>query len=311
VRTLAEVAGALQLAGGDHAVLADPTTAHAVASGHQLLSRHEVPGVSLTADATPEGITAHMIVRRAVKLSTPIHLCFGVLEPVGTQRVTLRVTLEDQASAGVVAHCFFPRAERVEHLMEATVDVAPGAELRYHEGHYHGPYGGVVAVPKAVVRLDRGARYFSDFALTTGRVGRLAIDYRVEAGDGAVAELTARVFGRGDDEIRIAEELALVGRGARGLLKTRVALEDDASAEVVNTTVGGAEGARGHIDCLEIVKDRARASAVPLVRVTHSLAKVTHEAAIGTVDRTQLETLMARGLDPEQAVDMIVGGILR
>jgi Fe-S cluster assembly scaffold protein SufB len=53
------------------------------------------------------------------------------------------------------------------------------------------------------------------------------------------------------------------------------------------------------------------ASAVPLARVVHPLAKVTHEAAIGTVDRKQLETLMARGLTPDEAVDMIVKGVLR
>ena len=63
-------------------------------------------------------------------------------------------------------------------------------------------------------------------------------------------------------------------------------------------------------DCLEIVKDRALASAQPIVKVSHSEDKVTHEAAIGSVDYYQLETLMARGLAPEQAVDLIVGGLL-
>jgi Fe-S cluster assembly scaffold protein SufB len=41
------------------------------------------------------------------------------------------------------------------------------------------------------------------------------------------------------------------------------------------------------------------------------MAKITHEAAIGGVDQQQLETLMARGLTPEQAVYMIVKGLLR
>ncbi|MCF6291434.1 MAG: SufD family Fe-S cluster assembly protein [Desulfobacterales bacterium] len=73
----------------------------------------------------------------------------------------------------------------------------------------------------------------------------------------------------------------------------------------------GAAGARGHVDCLEIVCDNATASAIPIVRVTNPLAKVTHEAAIGSVDKRQLETLMAHGLTPEEAVDVIVKGILR
>ena len=34
-------------------------------------------------------------------------------------------------------------------------------------------------------------------------------------------------------------------------------------------------------------------------------------AAMGSVDKQELETLMARGLAPEQAVELIVSGILR
>jgi Fe-S cluster assembly scaffold protein SufB len=62
---------------------------------------------------------------------------------------------------------------------------------------------------------------------------------------------------------------------------------------------------------MEIVKDNAVAKAVPIVKVTHPLAKVTHEAAIGSVDKKQIETLMAHGLTPEEAVDVIVKGILK
>ncbi len=47
------------------------------------------------------------------------------------------------------------------------------------------------------------------------------------------------------------------------------------------------------------------------MNVTNPLAKVTHEAAIGSVDKRQLETLMAHGLTPEEAVDVIVKGVLR
>jgi Fe-S cluster assembly scaffold protein SufB len=47
------------------------------------------------------------------------------------------------------------------------------------------------------------------------------------------------------------------------------------------------------------------------VKVTHPLAKVTHEAAIGAVDQKELETLMAHGLDSEQATELIVSGMLQ
>lgn len=72
-----------------------------------------------------------------------------------------------------------------------------------------------------------------------------------------------------------------------------------------------AAGARGYVDCTEIIRGQGVVSAGPIVKVTHPEAKVTHEAAIGSVDRQQLETLMARGLTPEEAVHRIVGGLLR
>jgi hypothetical protein len=46
------------------------------------------------------------------------------------------------------------------------------------------------------------------------------------------------------------------------------------------------------------------------VRVSHPQAKVTREAAIGSVDQKQLDALMARGLTPEEAVDRIILGML-
>jgi hypothetical protein len=103
----------------------------------------------------------------------------------------------------------------------------------------------------------------------------------------------------------------LNGKHARGLIKTRVAVCGQASSEVIGITHGNAEGARGHMDCMEIVRDQAIATAEPIVKVTHPLAKITHEAAVGTVDQKQLETLMAHGLMPEQAVDMVITGMLR
>jgi Fe-S cluster assembly scaffold protein SufB len=195
--------------------------------------------------------------------------------------------------------------------MEGVIDIGEGAEMRYAETHFHGMYGGVEAIPKAVVNVGKNGRYLGEFTLINGLVGRLDIDYAVQAEENGVVELTARVFGHGRDTIVIKEKVVLAGENSRGLIKTRVAIEDEATAEITGITEGNAAGARGHVDCMEIVKDNAVASAIPMVRVTNPLAKVTHEAAIGSVDKRQMETLMVHGLSPEEAVDVIVKGILR
>ncbi len=308
---LNELMLALGEAGGDRGVLADAGTAHLVASGHRILSARDLPGIEVKAKETMSGISATVTVKAGVKIKNPVHMCFGVLHKKGTQKIRMDVRLESGSSAHFIAHCIFPKAEKVRHLMDAVVDIGEGAEMRYSETHFHGFFGGIEVVPRSRITVHRNGRFFSDFTLTSGRVGKLALDYTVEAGEDSVAELAARVFGHAVDDVRIRDQVVLSGRNARGLIKTRVAIEDRATAEVTGITEGNAAGARGHVDCMEIVKDGAVAKAVPIVQVNNPLAKVTHEAAIGSVDKRQMETLMAHGLSPEEAVDVIVKGILR
>jgi Fe-S cluster assembly scaffold protein SufB len=302
---------ALGESGGDKAILANRDIAHLAVSGHKILSMRDVGGLAVDAREIRQGINAKVTVRSGVKIKNPVHLCFGILHKKGTQKIKMDVKLEKDSSAHFIAHCIFPRAEKVRHIMDAVVEIGENAEMRYSETHYHGQYGGIDVLPKAEIIVGKGGRYLADFVLTTGRVGRLDMDYSVEACENAVTELTARVFGHADDEIKIKEKVVLSGENSRGLIKTRVAIEDDAKGEVTGITEGNAAGSRGHVDCMEIVKDRAVAKAVPIVNVTNPLAKVTHEAAIGSIDKRQLETLMAHGLTPAEATDIIVRGILK
>lgn len=309
--TFDDMLAALSAVYADAATLGDPRIAHLVVDSNTVVSRHAIPGVELRAEKRGDRITAELVVAQGARIETPIHTCIGFLAPRGAQNIQIRLRIESRASATVLAHCLFPNAETGSHTMDANVEIGAGAALRYMEGHYHGLAGGMKVSPNLSVHVAAGARYFSDFSLTEGRVGVLDIRQRVEAAEDAIAEISARVSGSGADEIRIRDELVLAGRASRGLIKTRIALAGDARAEVVSITRGQAEGARGHMDCLELVRDRAAARAEPIVDVSHPLAKVTHEAAVGTVDQNQLETLMAHGLAPEDAIDVIVTGILR
>jgi uncharacterized protein len=308
---LAPLISALRLVGEDPADVLGPGTAHLVAYGHELVSRGQVPGIAMDAASGSEGIRARIRVENGARIVRPVHLCFGLFQRSGVQNIDLDLQLETGAQATFWSHCLFAQAERARHRMIARVEVAEGASLIYQEAHYHGASGDIEVTPKASIRLAPGAGYRADFSLVQGRVGRLDVDYEVDVGAGAVAELTSKVYGHGDDHIRIREVLRLNGERARGLIRSRVAADGEAVAEVLGITEGNAPYARGHVDCLEIVRERARVSAQPEVRVSHPLAKVTHEAAIGSVDHRQLETLMSRGIAPEEAVDIIVRGMLR
>jgi len=137
------------------------------------------------------------------------------------------------------------------------------------------------------------------------------IDVEVDAQENALVELNAKAYGIQRDQIRVREIIRLNGKNAHGLAKTRIAVKDQAVSDVVTITEGNAPAAKGHMDCTEIVRDNGRASNNPVVQVSNSLAQVTHEAAIGTVNRKELETLMARGMSEDDAVDLIIRAMIR
>ncbi len=303
---------AYEKAGGDSSALLSKDVAKLVIHENKVLSADGVTGIKIEAKETETGVNIYFLVEEGAKIQRPVHLCFGILPQEGLQEIILKVNAQDNSEVNVIAHCIFPNAVKVIHKMDAEIEIGNNAKFNYKETHYHGDFGGIEVIPKARVTLGEKALYENTFSLALGCVGKLDFDYEIFCGARSVAELTAKVYGKKDDIIKIAEKVNLNGNSARSLIKTRVVLRDRAKAEVIGETYGNAPYARGHVDCIELVNGtEAVATAIPIVSVTNEKAKVTHEAAIGSIDRRQVETLMARGLDENEAVDVIVRGLLR
>jgi Fe-S cluster assembly scaffold protein SufB len=284
--------------------------AHLEVHGNEVVGAHLVPGLDVDVDTISDGIEAHIRVHEGVRLAQPVHLCFGMLPADGLQHIVMTVDVEARSFASVQAHCTFPNAVDITHKMDAVVTVAPGATYEYFERHLHGREGGVLVVPKTRVHVGEGARFKTEFELIKGMAGVIDFDYDADCDAESVLEMVTRIIGRGHDKVTIRETGRLIGEGARAVLNSYLALRDDSRAEVYNTLSATAPYARGHVDCKEIVQDRAVAKAVPIVEVSHPLAHITHEAAIGSVDSKQLQTLMSRGLTEDKATDLIIEGLL-
>jgi Fe-S cluster assembly scaffold protein SufB len=302
---------AYQSAGGRPDVLQAPRVASAVISANEVLAVNEIKGVTIEAEGYEHGVRARITVAPGTRVEHPVHLCFGMTAAEGLQEIQSEFDIGEGAEVGFLAHCTFPNAVRLKHVMDAHVHVGRNATMRYSEAHYHGQEGGIEVLPTTVARVDEDGTLEVAFNLTHGRVGRMAIELEADVAARGAVELVSKAYGSADDEISVSEVVRLNGVDARGVTKTRVAVRDRARSEITTTAEGNAPGARGHMDCTEIVRGLAEARNIPIVVVRDDGARVTHEAAIGSVDKRELETLMARGLSEEQAVDVIIRGMLR
>ena len=285
-------------------------TAHIEINQNRVLGTSLVEGLEVEAEEFDEGVNATILVTENSVIENPVHVCFGMLPETGLQRINMKVEIEHNAYAHILAHCTFPNAVDVQHLMNAEITIGRNAGYSYFERHVHAESGGVVVVPKAEVEVKEGGSFRTEFELLHGRVGKIDIDYHTVCHEHALMEMKARISGSKDDVVKIKEAGELIGAYSRGVLTSHIALRDNARADIDNVLTATAPYARGHVDCQEIVRDKAMAKAVPVVDVRNPKAHVTHEAAIGSVDTKQLETLMARGLTEEEASELIIQGLL-
>ncbi|MBM7557417.1 SufB/SufD family protein [Halanaerobacter jeridensis] len=298
-------------AGGDKDIFSNSDVAHLVIEEDEVVGSHLVEGLTVDVDTEENLVKAKIVIEEGQQIEKPVHLCFGVLPEEGLQQIDMDITVEDNAAVEILAHCVFPNAKDVTHKMDAEIKVGDNSEYIYREVHDHGSNGGVEVIANTDIVMQENSLLKTIFNLFEGRAGLIDISYESEIGADSKVEMIAKISGYEDDEIKIEENAELKGANARGLLETRIALQDEAKADILNEMTAYAPGAQGHVDCTEVIKDNAHARAVPVVDVRHPEAKVTHEAAIGSIDSTQLQTLLARGLDEEEASDVIIQGMLR
>ncbi len=297
--------------GGDRKSLISQDFASLVINGNRVLHTSSTDGIKIIAKRIESGIEVEIAINEGYISKYPVHMCFGMLPREGKQIIKTRIIAGKKSKVKFISHCIFPNAVNIEHTMDSEVHVEEGATVEYEEVHIHGKSGKIKIVPHSKVYVGKDGEYNSTFIVKTGRAGDIDIDYEIHLDEGAKSKLLSKVYGKYDDRVKAKESMYLRGENSKGLIKTRMVLRDSSKSEVIGEIIGQAPFSRGHVDCMEIIMDKAVAYASPVVRAENPEAKVTHEAAIGSVYKKQLLNLMARGLCEEEAVDVIVGGVLR
>ena len=303
---------AYKKAGGDEKALVDNKFGSLVINENKVLGENEIKGFHIKHKRIKDGINVKIFIDDYAEIKQPIHLCFGMLPEEGKQVIKSEFFIGKKAKVNFLAHCSFPNARHIEHIMDSKVHIGENAKMSYLEEHYHSERGGTWVYPKLRGEIKKEGKLSEEFKLTKGRAGILEIDYEIKQKEKSSCELLTKVYGKKRDRVEIREALYLNGEYAAGTAKSRIVLLDNAFGSVLGEIAGNAAYTKGHVDCHEVVQGKgAKAVSTPKISVKNSLARVTHEAAIGRINKKELETLMARGLTENKAVDLIVNGLLR
>jgi len=270
-------------------------------------------GLKTNLKKTTSGYQFSLIVSKNTQLIKPIFLCLGIFKTKGQLKFFPEIILEKNSQAKILAYCLFPQAQKITHQMKAKIKLEKGAKLIFQEKHFHGQKKGAQVQADLEMTLAKESCCQAEFILSQGRVGLLQIKLNASLAEKSLFEGETKIIGQAkNDQIRILEKTSLLGAYARSLLKMRAVAKNGAQIILQGETYASAKGARGHIDCQEIISgEKSLARALPFVEVTHPQARVTHEASIGRIDQKQLETLLTKGLSEKKAIDFIIKGFLK
>ena len=305
------ISKAYEKSGGNISKLLDKKIASIIISGNKVIGMNSIDGVEIKSKEIENGVSVDFKVLNGVKVPTPVHICTGYTKKEGLQNVVFNITIEDGGEVNFISHCSFPWSKHFKHVAKSNVYIGKNAKMTYLDEHFHSENGGIEleTITKAII--DDGGYYYNSFTLTKTRVGKLLVDMDMQLKERAVGELISTIKGQKDDLVDIKETVRLDGKKSHGIAKTVVVATDQSKAYVKTEAYGNAPESKGHIECNEITKgDNVDVYTIPLLKVTNDTSELTHEASIGRVNQLELETLMAKGLNEDEATDMIIKGLI-
>ena len=226
------------------------------------------------------------------------------------QHVHNLVVVEPGAQLHIITGCTtHPKVNSGLHVGVSEFYVRAGGRLTFTMVHNWAK--DIHVRPRTGVMVEEGGLFVSNYILLRPVKTVQMYPTVTLAGPGAVASLNS---------IAIAHPGSEIDMGGRVILKA-----PRTRAEIIARTIslGGASISRGHLVGLApeikahlecrglILAPTGYIYAVPELEGRVAGVDMSHEAAVGRIAAEEIEYLMARGLDEEEAVSTIVRGFLR
>ena len=244
-----------------------------------------------------------------VKVEQPVESCLYIRTDRFAQHVHNLVVVEPGAQMHIITGCTtHPQVTSGLHVGVSEFYVKAGGKLSFTMIHNWGE--DIHVRPRTGVMVEEGGSFVSNYILLRPVKTVQMYPTVTLAGPGAVASLNS---------ITIAHPGSEIDMGGRVILQA-----PHTRAEVIARTIsmGGKTISRGHLVGLApeikahlecrglILAPTGFIYAVPELEGKVSGVDMSHEAAVGRIAAEEIEYLMARGLDEEEAVSTIVRGFL-
>jgi Fe-S cluster assembly scaffold protein SufB len=253
----------------------------------------------------PKGFV--IIARTGSRNILPIQTClFLAHEPV--QHVHNIIIAEEGAELHLITGCA-SSASREGGKHYGVTELYVGKNARISNTMIHTWGERIEVYPRSAARVEEGGTFLSNYV--SMQPVKYVQMYPVAdlAGEGAVARFNSVVVAQPGSHLDLGQRAILSAPGTSAELLSR-AITNGGTMIARSHIVGATDGTRGHIECKGLILSDGIIHAVPEIEGRVTGTELSHEAAVGKIARDEIEYLMARGLDEEEATATIIRGFL-
>jgi Fe-S cluster assembly scaffold protein SufB len=163
--------------------------------------------------------------------------------------------------------------------------------------------------PRTVIRVEEGGTIISNY-ISLKPVGSLQMFPTTHLnGKGAVARFNSILVAGPGSFLDVGSRIVLNAPDTRAEIISR-GISSGGSIIARGELVGKVAGIKAHLECNGLILNDGLMQAIPELSGYVPGVEMSHEAAVGKIDRQEIEYLMARGLEEEEAISTIVRGFL-
>ena len=165
--------------------------------------------------------------------------------------------------------------------------------------------------PRTAIIQEEGSEFNSNYIVMSDVKSIQSNPIAYLNGDKAKAHFQTLIYAKNDSHIDVGTTAILNGKYSKSEMISRIIGTGNSNVIARALIQGNAEGAKGHLECQGLVlSPKASIHAIPEIDAVHPDVSLTHEAAVGKIAEEQILYLMSRGLDENEARDLIIGGFL-
>lgn len=260
--------------------------------------------------AADEGLHGGYFIRAKAgkKIADPVQSCLFIKGESVAQNVHNLIVVEEDAELHVITGCATAHDQQSAlHLGISEIYVKKGGKLTFTMIHNWGE--NVMVRPRTVGVVEEDGEFQNNYVLLKPVESVQSYPTIHLNGPRARARFNSVIVAPTGSLVDTGNRIYLNAPDTRGEIISRT-ITTGGKIIARGHIIGSHVPAKGHLECKGLILGSGVIHAIPELEGTVSGVELSHEAAVGKIAQEEIEYLMARGLDEDEATSTIVRGFL-